>query len=146
VRRAIERWRAGQFCSEVSLGRAAIEEPRTGCATGGAPFSAPRLDARTLHARSEGRRIGLRLRHVEIRLDIAGGTIMQRLVITAIVTLAAALGGPARADVLIGMAGPITGKNAWFGEQMERHDEAVKVPRRLQRVLSQPAAPRRAGP
>jgi branched-chain amino acid transport system substrate-binding protein len=34
--------------------------------------------------------------------------------------LAAALGGPARADVLIGMAGPLTGKTAWFGEQMER--------------------------
>ena len=28
--------------------------------------------------------------------------------------------GPLRAEVLIGMAGPITGKNAWFGEQMER--------------------------
>ena len=38
----------------------------------------------------------------------------------AVVMLAAALGGPARAEVLIGMAGPLTGKNAWFGEQMER--------------------------
>ena len=37
--------------------------------------------------------------------------------------VAAALGGPARADVLIGMAGPMTGKNAWFGEQMERGAE-----------------------
>ena len=45
---------------------------------------------------------------------------MRRLVAVAIVMLAAALGGPARADVLIGMAGPMTGKNAWFGEQMER--------------------------
>jgi branched-chain amino acid transport system substrate-binding protein len=45
---------------------------------------------------------------------------MRCLVIAAVVMLAAALGGPARADVLIGMAGPITGKNAWFGEQMER--------------------------
>jgi branched-chain amino acid transport system substrate-binding protein len=34
--------------------------------------------------------------------------------------LAAALGGPARADILIGMAGPMTGPSAWFGEQMER--------------------------
>ena len=34
--------------------------------------------------------------------------------------LAAALGWPARADVLIGLAGPLTGKDAWFGEQMER--------------------------
>jgi branched-chain amino acid transport system substrate-binding protein len=33
---------------------------------------------------------------------------------------AAALGGPARADILIGMAGPITGKEAWLGEQDER--------------------------
>jgi branched-chain amino acid transport system substrate-binding protein len=45
---------------------------------------------------------------------------MRRLVAVAIVLFAAALGGPARAEVLIGMAGPITGKNAWFGEQMER--------------------------
>jgi branched-chain amino acid transport system substrate-binding protein len=44
---------------------------------------------------------------------------MRRLVVT-IVLLAAALGGPARADLLIGMAGPMTGNNAWFGEQMER--------------------------
>jgi branched-chain amino acid transport system substrate-binding protein len=34
--------------------------------------------------------------------------------------LAAAFGGAAWADVLIGMAGPITGKEAWYGEQMER--------------------------
>ena len=45
---------------------------------------------------------------------------MRRLVPLAIVMLAAALGGPARADILIGMAGPITGKNAWYGEQMDR--------------------------
>jgi branched-chain amino acid transport system substrate-binding protein len=34
--------------------------------------------------------------------------------------LAVALGGPARAEILIGMAGPMTGKEAWFGEQEER--------------------------
>jgi branched-chain amino acid transport system substrate-binding protein len=45
---------------------------------------------------------------------------MHRLVAVAVVLFAAALGGPARADILIGMAGPITGKDAWFGEQMER--------------------------
>ena len=44
---------------------------------------------------------------------------MRRLIIAAVVMLAAALGGPARADILIGMAGPMTGKNAWFGEQMQ---------------------------
>jgi branched-chain amino acid transport system substrate-binding protein len=45
---------------------------------------------------------------------------MRRLVALAIVLFAAALGGPARAELLIGVAGPLTGKNAWFGEQMER--------------------------
>ena len=45
---------------------------------------------------------------------------MRRLVTVAVVVFAAALGGPARADVLIGMAGPMTGKHAWFGEQLER--------------------------
>jgi branched-chain amino acid transport system substrate-binding protein len=48
---------------------------------------------------------------------------MRRLVTLAVVVFAAALGGPARADVLIGLAGPITGKLAWFGEQMERGTE-----------------------
>jgi branched-chain amino acid transport system substrate-binding protein len=45
---------------------------------------------------------------------------MRRLVAVAIVLSAAAFGGLARADVLIGVAGPMTGTNAWFGEQMER--------------------------
>ena len=45
---------------------------------------------------------------------------MRRLVTLAVVVFAAALGGSARADVLIGVAGPMTGTNAWFGEQMER--------------------------
>jgi branched-chain amino acid transport system substrate-binding protein len=45
---------------------------------------------------------------------------MRLLVAAAVVVFAAALGGLARADVLIGMAGPLTGKNAWFDEQMER--------------------------
>jgi branched-chain amino acid transport system substrate-binding protein len=37
--------------------------------------------------------------------------------------LAASLGWPARAEVLIGMAGPMTGPSAWFGEQMQRGAE-----------------------
>jgi branched-chain amino acid transport system substrate-binding protein len=37
-----------------------------------------------------------------------------------LVVLAATLGWPVRAEVVIGMAGPLTGKNGWFGEQMER--------------------------
>jgi branched-chain amino acid transport system substrate-binding protein len=45
---------------------------------------------------------------------------MRRLVVAAVVMVAVALGGAARADVLIGMAGPITGQNAWYGEQFER--------------------------
>jgi branched-chain amino acid transport system substrate-binding protein len=45
---------------------------------------------------------------------------MPRLVVLALSILAGALGGPARAEVVIGMAGPMTGKLAWFGEQMER--------------------------
>ena len=45
---------------------------------------------------------------------------MRRLITLAVAMFAVALGGPARADVLIGMAAPMTGKNAWFGEQMER--------------------------
>jgi branched-chain amino acid transport system substrate-binding protein len=45
---------------------------------------------------------------------------MRRLVAVAVVMFAAALGWPARAEALIGVAGPMTGKDAWFGEQMER--------------------------
>jgi branched-chain amino acid transport system substrate-binding protein len=45
---------------------------------------------------------------------------MRRLIVLAMVVLAGAVGGPARADILIGMAGPITGANAWYGEQLER--------------------------
>ena len=45
---------------------------------------------------------------------------MRRLVPLGIVMLAVALGEPARSDILIGVAGPITGQNAWYGEQMER--------------------------
>jgi branched-chain amino acid transport system substrate-binding protein len=46
---------------------------------------------------------------------------MRRLVALAAVMLAAALGWPVRAEVLIGMAAPMTGAtNAWFGEQVER--------------------------
>jgi branched-chain amino acid transport system substrate-binding protein len=45
---------------------------------------------------------------------------MGRFVAVAVVVFLAALGGPARADVLIGMTGPMTGKNAWFGEQLQR--------------------------
>jgi branched-chain amino acid transport system substrate-binding protein len=45
---------------------------------------------------------------------------MRRLITLAVVMFAVGLSGPARADVLIGVAGPITGGLAWFGEQLER--------------------------
>jgi branched-chain amino acid transport system substrate-binding protein len=48
---------------------------------------------------------------------------MRCLVAVAVVMVAAALGGPVRAEVLIGMAGPLTGKSGWFGEQLERGAE-----------------------
>jgi branched-chain amino acid transport system substrate-binding protein len=48
---------------------------------------------------------------------------MHRLVAVVVVMLAATLGGVARAEVLIGLAAPITGKNAWFGEQLQRGAE-----------------------
>jgi branched-chain amino acid transport system substrate-binding protein len=45
---------------------------------------------------------------------------VRRLLTVVVVMLAAALGWPARAEVLIGVAGPITGAFAWYGEQMAR--------------------------
>jgi branched-chain amino acid transport system substrate-binding protein len=44
-------------------------------------------------------------------------------VAVAVFVFAASLGSPARADILIGMAGPITGKEAWLGEQFQRGAE-----------------------
>jgi branched-chain amino acid transport system substrate-binding protein len=52
---------------------------------------------------------------------------MRRLIVVALVMAAAALGGSARADILIGVAAPMTGAtNAWFGEQVE-HGAALAV-------------------
>jgi branched-chain amino acid transport system substrate-binding protein len=48
---------------------------------------------------------------------------MCRVPSIAIVLLAAMLGCPAQAEVLIGAAGPITGQLAWIGEQMQRGAE-----------------------
>jgi branched-chain amino acid transport system substrate-binding protein len=45
---------------------------------------------------------------------------MHRLMAVVIVLGAAALTAPARAEILIGVAGPMTGRLAWYGEQMER--------------------------
>ncbi len=48
---------------------------------------------------------------------------MRRFIAVAIAGLAAALSCPARADILIGVAGPMTGKLAWVGEQFHRGSE-----------------------
>jgi branched-chain amino acid transport system substrate-binding protein len=48
---------------------------------------------------------------------------MCRIAALAFVVFADTLSWSARADVLIGMAGPVTGPSAWFGEQMQRGAE-----------------------
>ena len=44
----------------------------------------------------------------------------RRSIAVAVVLAAAFCARMAGAEVLIGVAGPMTGKDAWFGEQMER--------------------------
>jgi branched-chain amino acid transport system substrate-binding protein len=46
--------------------------------------------------------------------------VRRGLVIAAVILMATFNPAPARAVILIGVAGPMTGKNAWFGEQLER--------------------------
>jgi branched-chain amino acid transport system substrate-binding protein len=48
---------------------------------------------------------------------------MRSIVTAAIIALVASIGGPARAEILIGAAGPLTGPLAWIGEQMQRGTE-----------------------
>src|SRR5262245_58068964 len=48
---------------------------------------------------------------------------MRRFFALVITLLAVGFGYPAWAEVLIGVAGPITGKDAWFGERMQRGAE-----------------------
>ena len=48
---------------------------------------------------------------------------MRHFSIAATVALATTFICPARAEVLIGAAGPITGSLAWIGEQMQRGTE-----------------------
>ncbi len=38
----------------------------------------------------------------------------------SVISIAALCATTAAAEILIGVAGPMTGKDAWFGEQMER--------------------------
>ena len=46
--------------------------------------------------------------------------VRSRLLFVGVISIAALCATPAGAEVLIGVAGPMTGKIAWFGEQMER--------------------------
>jgi branched-chain amino acid transport system substrate-binding protein len=48
-----------------------------------------------------------------------------KLLIATVVTIAALGAAAARAEVVIGMAGPLTGKDAWFGEQLQRGSEVA---------------------
>jgi branched-chain amino acid transport system substrate-binding protein len=52
---------------------------------------------------------------------VEGSTVVRRgLLIVGVISIAMLCGTPARAEILIGVAGPMTGKNAWFSEQIER--------------------------
>jgi branched-chain amino acid transport system substrate-binding protein len=46
--------------------------------------------------------------------------VRSRLLFVSVISIAALCTTTARAEILIGVAGPMTGKDAWFGEQMER--------------------------
>jgi branched-chain amino acid transport system substrate-binding protein len=46
-----------------------------------------------------------------------------RAVALSLAIVLAPLGWPARAEVLIGLAGPLTGSQAWEGEQLQRGAE-----------------------
>jgi branched-chain amino acid transport system substrate-binding protein len=46
--------------------------------------------------------------------------VRRRLLFVGVISIALLCAQAAWADILIGVAAPMTGKNAWFGEQMER--------------------------
>ena len=46
--------------------------------------------------------------------------VRSKIAVRRVISIAALCATPAGAEVLIGVAGPMTGKLAWFGEQMER--------------------------
>src|SRR5687768_1167836 len=47
----------------------------------------------------------------------------MRVLVKTIVLLAAVFSHPARAEILIGAVGPMTGKLTWIGEQLQRGSE-----------------------
>jgi branched-chain amino acid transport system substrate-binding protein len=49
--------------------------------------------------------------------------VRRRLFVASVILIATCCAASARAEILIGMAGPMTGKLAWFGEQLERGAE-----------------------
>lgn len=64
---------------------------------------------------------------------------MSRCIAAAIVAIAVIFGCPARAEVLVAVAGPMTGKDAWYGEQVQRGAElAVADVNAAGGVLGQP--------
>jgi ABC-type branched-subunit amino acid transport system substrate-binding protein len=52
--------------------------------------------------------------------------VRSRLLFVSVILVAAFFPRMAAAEVLIGVAGPITGWLAWFGEQMERGAEQLE--------------------
>jgi branched-chain amino acid transport system substrate-binding protein len=46
--------------------------------------------------------------------------VRRRLLLVCVISVAALCARAAEAEILTGVAAPMTGKNAWFGEQMER--------------------------
>jgi branched-chain amino acid transport system substrate-binding protein len=46
--------------------------------------------------------------------------VRRKLLLVGVISIAALCAGTPQAEILIGVAGPMTGKNAWFGEQIER--------------------------
>jgi hypothetical protein len=49
--------------------------------------------------------------------------VRSRLLFVSIISIAALCATTATAGILIGVAGPMTGKDAWFGEQFQRGAE-----------------------
>jgi branched-chain amino acid transport system substrate-binding protein len=47
----------------------------------------------------------------------------RRLLVVTVILIAASHATGGRAAILIGVAGPMTGKDAWFGEQLQRGAE-----------------------
>ena len=73
-----------------------------GAATAGAAVPLGRVGARSIY-------------HV-----LEGSVVIRRRLLVVSVVLIASARRARRAEILIGVAGPMTGKDAWFGEQMQR--------------------------